>query len=316
MEIITKGLEVITMSENEKNDFLDFEDEVVDMTNPNRAKKNTYGSYTPLGGTEYDSYGAYSVQNDRLANGNKPKDKNSNIILDIFYVLALIVSLAGIGYVLYEHITDKDEAIRIAVMTFGFMELVFLINGLILMVKHRNPGAFFAAIFFPFFPFARGSVTGRLKRISLVWFFALIICGFMFMKDIYPEMRYGYEETKNYSAEYNNVIGNFKDQKTDYDVKVIKVIRTFFDEYEISVVEDNDQTIIVKIEGNLIVDVEYRGLVDTQKITQPKSMYIVYEVERIDGKFTITDMGLESESKMQTMGNAWKAMCKYTKEHK
>ena len=41
MEIITKGLEVITMSENEKNDFLDFEDEVVDMTNPNRAKKNT-----------------------------------------------------------------------------------------------------------------------------------------------------------------------------------------------------------------------------------------------------------------------------------
>lgn len=305
------------MNDNQ-NDFLDFEEEVVDMTNPNRVKKNIYGGYTP--DTTYqqtDSYGAYSIKNDRLRGGSRDSGRRGlNIIIDIFYIIALLASVGSIGYSVKEHIIDSKEFINLEIMVLIYIEIVFVINAIILYSRHRNPALLITGIFLPiFFPFVRANVTGRFKLISYVWIGALCAVTFLFYKNNYQPMRYGYEEIKKYSSEYTSVVNNFKKDKGAYDTKSIDVFHSFFSEYEIDILEDNNQTVILNIEGKLKKDVDVSGVVRGElDSSNEKKMSITFEVERMNGKYKLTDMSIGNMNVKNNMENIWKAMCQYVKD--
>lgn len=305
------------MYENE-NDFSDLEEEVVDMTNPNRKKNSTYGGgYLPEDTyREHDSYGAYSIKNDRLRGSSIDSGRRGlNLFLDVLYIIALIASVGSIGYTVKAHIIDSKEFFRLELFVLIYIEVVFIINALVLFSRHRNPALLITGIFLPiFFPFVRAGVTGRFKLISYLWIGALCAVAFLFYRNNYQPMRYGYEEIKSYSGEYNSVVGKFKDEKGDYGVKSIEVIRDFFSEYEIKLVEDKSQTAIFKIEGTLKKNVDFSGSVGGEiPGKSKKEMSISYEIVRVDGKYTLTDMQINGVSAKNNMDNIWKAMCEKAK---
>lgn len=300
------------------NDFSDLEEEVVDMTNPNRKKNSTYGGYTPEDSyREPDSYGAYSIKNDRLRGSSIDSGRRGlNLFLDVLYIIALIASVGSIGYTVKAHIIDSKEFFRLEFFVLIYIEIVFIINAIVLFSRHRNTALLITGIILPiFFPFVRAGVTGRFKLISYLWIGALCAVAFLFYRNNYQPMRYGYEEIKSYSGEYNSVVGNFKDEKGDYGVKSIEVIRHFFSEYEIKLIEDKNQSVIFKIEGTLKKNVDFSGNVGG-KIPEEskKKMSITYEIVRMDGKYTLTDMEIDGISAKNNMDNIWKAMCEKAKK--
>lgn len=314
--------------ENDEEFELNFDDDVVDMTDPNRktvkAANTTNTGYTGYSGyygtpeipsqqPQYDD--VYGIYNPNMAAQQKmmnPPNRDDSLIkvLNKLYYLALIISVLAVGSVVATKSLNQGS---VTALSFAglFLDLVFLVEGIVLYGRYKRISLILSAILFPVaYPFFRSSALSESKSIPALWLVIYTLLVGLYIGQLIPNMDFSKVGKDEYASKYNASMKKFKDYQYDGRVKTIRVLKVWFDSYTLDVSREDEESLYVELKG--VTHSSIAGLVTTDDKMNPNTE-VTFEVNRQTGAYQVTGLKLNGESYNAYAKNMWEFWVNHTK---
>ena len=293
-------------NENNKDEefVLNFDEDVVDMTNINSTAKNSYttnneakNEYDPYG--VYDPYGAYNSNNDST---RQPFSKPVSKFEKLSFILIIIAELLPIIFILYFIMTKFTLTSYYTIsLMFNIIIYIFCIcDSIVLKVNYYSTYQIFIAILlpgiYPFFAF-------KIRKKSLLFPILILVLSFLLVfplaKKISPlvidEYKYAKTSSDTYDAKYNKPMEKFKalNVSSENSNKMIDVINSYIRDYDFDITTDIDASYIITVTGTTKI-YTYSGYQNCSakisfKMNSIMTGYSIYEMI-IDGeKYNLSD---------------------------
>lgn len=311
-------------NDNEEEFQLNFDDEAVDMMNLDRgnntynsAYANTYNNSYEAPPQHNDIYGAYDPSKDRTVTGNK-KYKSTSVtetVLNILHYIALIVGIVSVAYFVVMKKYDIASYKGIMSITSLFMEVVFVIEAIVLYIKHRRKSLIITGIFVPvLYPFFRCNVLGKSKKIPALWLVAYLGVCVVFVNGALANYDLEYGCINKYPAKYEDTMKLFKNYKSESGIKNIKVMNKSFSSYSLDVRVENEESeyMDIVLEGNSKVYVEG---IERPDSNIPHNVIMTFKVKKSDGSYSVEGLTINNNNHDTSAKQFWSALCSNAKNN-
>lgn len=311
--------------ENNNDDFeLNFDDDVVDMTDPNRQPaSDMYGTYnnTQYNGTQYnnntqyndDIYGVYQpgrsyesraeAEAARRESRFQEKEKSYKVV-NVLYHIALCLSVGYIAYFLITKNYDISLFQSLSAFVGLYFEMIFIVDACMMYGRYKKASLLVTGIAFPFlYPFCRSSASSKSKSIAALWFVASIIVIFLFVKDAALPMVLNSRGRDVYASEYEGTMEKFKEYKYDGKTETDSVIKVWFNEYKLNVKKEDTANIYVELSGQ--TSTEIQGVVKSDLNINPNTVFEL-KVKKDDGSYEISSLRINNKLYNQYKDELWK----------
>lgn len=300
--------------ENNNEDFdLTFDNEVIDMTDPNRkSAQNIYGTYqTNNYGTDYNT-GYNNSYDTGYTNGGYANytnyastQENSGLysILNILYYIALFAPALYIAYFIITQNYDMHLYKRLSQIVGIFVELVFIVDACINYGRYKRNSLLITGIAFPFlYPFFRCGSKSESKKIPALVIVLEIVLIFVFIKDGAVKLALSEKGHDLYASEYDTSMNKFKSHKYDGKTETEDVLRMWFEDYNIDVTKEDSDFLYVKVSGKTNTD--FGGAVKTDSTMDPNTS-LEFKVDRNTGDYTVETLRLNDRLYNQYRDTLW-----------
>lgn len=229
---------------NDSNDefLIDFEDDSIDMTNPDSIKNN-----------------ADSVYRSRVVPRNTPQKKvKSSIVQKItgFLVfLGMLIALGFLGYLLTLHSFDVDKYLPLIKSVGALVYGLFIIDGIVMWGAYKQISILLFAILLPvFYPLKRSGVTSSRKNLQALWLVGIIVLFGFVLTNVYTQVEHKILLVKtssdSYSEKYDDAVRFLKGSKIDDKKILVEIIRNNIEDYKWTAQDSSDNSYIIMVTGN------------------------------------------------------------------
>lgn len=307
---------------NEKNDeeefLINFDDDVVDLTDTNRKFPNNpyinnsapYDSYDNSasaynaynGRDDNDPYGVYNPNHDltvsaRTAYGSSysgVNEKGERFTFKLMLV-AMAVSFLYVMFLAFSKYETIYIYSYIGSVVSLICELGFVVDSVVIKSKYGKTSAIVIAAFFGmFYPLIGFGQRGLRKIIPTLWLLAYIFLLGLAIKNIVPnfieETKYEKSSQDTYSSKYDTAMKKFKGLKANTDSRytVYDIVTSFFRNYDWDVKRSSDSSYLISVKG-IVTMIESDGTYD-QNVT------LIFKMNSSMKSFSVTGAAIDGTS--------------------
>lgn len=298
---------------NNNDDFeLNFDDDVFDMTDPNRAvpdnrNADIYGTYN--GGQNDDIYGVYrpgASYNSQYAKSQAIAKSDDKVyaVVNILYYIALFSEVGIFAYFVLSKNYDLKLYMDMCMASGIFIEGVLLVDAFMTYSRYKRTSLIVTGIFCPaIYPFFRCSARMESKNLPVLWVLLSVVFGIMFVKDASVPMMLSTKGKDLYESRYESTMEKFKDYKYDSKTETEDILKLWFNEYSLDVTKEEVDYLYVQVKGQ--TNTQIQGVVNTDKNINPNTL-LDFKVQKSDGSYMVMNLKLNNNVYNQYRDYMWK----------
>lgn len=288
---------------NDNNDsngefLVDFEDDSIDMTNPDSIKSNTAPAYSR-----------------RVVPRNIPQKKAKGSIVQkitgFLVFLGMIIALGFLGYLLSLHSFDVDKYLPLIKSVGALIYGMFIIDGVVMWGSYKQLSILLFAVILPvFYPLKRSYITSSRKNLQALWLVGIVVLFGFVLTNVYTQVEHKILLVKtssdSYSEKYDDAVRYLKGSKIDDKKILVEIIRKNIEDYKWTAQDSSDNSYIITVTGNS--DITTPDGVSADVIYNNNTSFKFLVNSKLT-QYKVIGMTLNGEDESKNVEKIWNDLC-------